>query len=109
MTIPKKYTNVTRIGVTAKFEAYPTCKGHVNFATFKFKSIRSFIAWVNDHKSHIYYVVVKDPKKTSTDIYTECWSRTFISHLIKRGCTCHVNVRLDCGAGGKLTFHKSKQ
>lgn len=44
MTTPKKYTSVTRIGVTAKFEAYPTCKGHVDFAVFHFQSIRSFVA-----------------------------------------------------------------
>lgn len=108
MTIPKKYTSVTRIGVNAEFEAYPTCKGHVDFATFCFPSIRSFVAWVNDHNSNIAYVVVKDPKKTSADLYTECWSRTFISPHIKRGCTCHVTIRLDCGAVGQLTFHKSE-
>lgn len=105
MTTPKKYTSITRIGVTAKFEAYTTCKGS---HTLHFPSIRSFVAWVKDHNSNIAYVVVKDPKKTSADIYTECWSRTFISPHIRRGCTCHVTVRLDCGTVGQLTFHKSK-
>lgn len=29
MTTPKKYTSVTRIGVTAEFTAFPTSKGFV--------------------------------------------------------------------------------
>lgn len=108
MTIPKKYTSVTRIGVTAEFEAYPTSKGHMDCATFNFPSIRSFVAWVKDHKSKVAYIVVNDPKKTSAELYINCWSRTFISPYINQGCTCDVTVRLDCGAVGQLTFHKSE-
>lgn len=108
MTTPKKYTSITRIGVTAEFEAYTTCKGHVDSATFNFPSIRSFVSWVNDHNSNIAYVVVKDPKKTSADLYTNCWPRTFVSPHIKRGCVCQLTVKLDCGAVGQLTFYRSK-
>lgn len=36
MTTPKKYTSITRIGVTAKFEAYPTCKGARGLCNLQF-------------------------------------------------------------------------
>lgn len=106
MNTPKKYTSVSRIGITAEFKTYDHCRGKVYTATFNFRSLRSFVDWVDQHNKHVCYVVIKDPKKTPSKVYTN-WSRTFIAPFINRGCKCHITVMLDCGATGQLTFYKS--
>lgn len=106
MNTPKNYTSVTRIGVTAEFKTYNPCVGYVTNATFNFRSVRAFIAWVKPHNKDVCYVIIKDPKMKRAKLHTT-WSRTFIAPYINRGCECAITVTLDCGAVGQLTFYKS--
>lgn len=108
MTTPKKYTSVTRVGVTAEFTAFPTSKGFVKTATFNFNSIRSFMDWVHYHNPTVTYIVINDPMSTQA-ILKESWSRTSIAPYINSACKCTIVARLDCGECGHLTFYRSKR
>lgn len=108
MTTPKKYTSVTRIGVTAEFTAFPTSKGFEKTATFNFNSIRSFMDWVRYHSPTVTYIIINDPMGTQA-ILKESGSCTSIAPYINSACKCTIVVRLACGECGHLTFYRSKQ